>query len=276
MISFLRRLRGRPLGRAKNPENSKLTLSAADEMATIKAQGSPCLRLIPGGSGCSRLGGVPDMSSAWPRYEGRPLCCVAQLDLAEMRSAGGPAWLPDQGRLLFFYELEHAGWGLDPEDAGRAVVIYETGLPVEALEPDDLAEEARFPAYPITFVADVSYPTEERVSVDWNNLSPTESTLLSTAIEGMAPAAPMHQVGGYPQPVQDDQMELECQTATAGLRRLANKPGSVSDWRLLLQLDTDDDAGMMWCDVGSLYFWVREQDARDGDFSAAWMILQSS
>jgi uncharacterized protein YwqG len=43
---------------------------------------------------------------------------------------------------------------------------------------------------------------------------------------------------------------------------------------LLLQLDTDDDAGMMWCDVGSLYFWIREQDARAGDFSKIWMILQ--
>jgi len=71
-------------------------------------------------------------------------------------------------------------------------------------------------------------------------------------------------------------MEMERQTATTGLRRSANKLGNVTDWRLLLQLDTDDDAGMMWCDVGSLYFWVREQDARAGDFSAAWMILQSN
>jgi len=41
-------------------------------------------------------------------------------------------------------------------------------------------------------------------------------------------------------------MELECQTATSELRRLANKLGTAKDWRLLLQLDTDDDAGMMW------------------------------
>ena len=49
----------------------------------------------------------------------------------------------------------------------------------------------------------------------------------------------------------------------------------VDEWRLLLQVDSDDDAGMMWCDVGQLYFWVREVDARAGDFSRTWTILQS-
>ena len=36
----------------------------------------------------------------------------------------------------------------------------------------------------------------------------------------------------------------------------------VGKWRLLLQLDSDDDAGMMWGDEGTLYFWVPEADAR--------------
>ncbi len=46
------------------------------------------------------------------------------------------------------------------------------------------------------------------------------------------------------------------------------------EWKLLLQLDTDDDTGWMWGDVGTLYFWVRESDARRRDFNKVWMVFQ--
>jgi uncharacterized protein YwqG len=44
----------------------------------------------------------------------------------------------------------------------------------------------------------------------------------------------------------------------------------------LLQLDTDDDAGIMWGDCGMLYFWVRAEEAAIGDFRNPWLILQCS
>lgn len=68
-------------------------------------------------------------------------------------------------------------------------------------------------------------------------------------------------------------MEAECQAIA---QRLGQQDGEASDWRLLLQLDSDADADMMWVDVGSLYFWIWEQDARAGDFSKVWRILQSN
>jgi len=210
------------------------------------------------------------MVSAWPRYDGHPLCCVAQLDLAEVRAANGPEWLPDHGRLLFFYELESGAWGLYAKDAGSAIVIHETGSPVSATEPDDLPDEAKFPAYPVSLVRGISYPTEERLQIDWGGLDTASAQALEAALLDLAPAAPVHQIGGYPCPVQSDSMEAECHDIA---RRLGH-PSDEADWRLLLQLDTDYDAGMMWGDVGSLYFWIREQEARTGDFSRIWMILQ--
>ena len=30
----------------------------------------------------------------------------------------------------------------------------------------------------------------------------------------------------------------------------------------------------LWGDVGTVYFWVRESDARRGDFSKVWMVFQ--
>ncbi len=95
----------------------------------------------------------------------------------------------------------------------------------------------------------------------------------------------MHQLLGHPAPIQNE-MRLECQLVSHGLycgdarggrdpRAKELAPGAA-DWRLLLQVDTDDDAGMMWGDCGRLYFWIREDDLRDCAFENAWMILQCS
>lgn len=248
-----------------------------DRVAAIieetKARATSCLRLIPGGDGSSRLGGAPDMKGEWPRYHGRPLSFVAQLDAATMCAAGGPDWLPQDGRLLFFYELEHGGWGLESGDAGCFAVRHETGSASPALEPADLPDGARFPAYPVSFVAAPSYPDQGRLQIDWRKVSKAEYRALEAALEALAPPEPAHQVGGYPGPIQADEMERECQVIFGG-KQGAEVEAGAADWRLLLQLDTDDGPSMMWGDTGRLYFWVREQDARSGDFSKSWMILQ--
>ena len=248
-------------------------------VAQLQALAQPCVRISAGGAGNSRLGGVPDLATPWPHYERRPLSCIAQLDLAELRAAGGPEWLPDDGRLMFFYELEHGSWGLAAQDAGSSVVIYEVGDPKPAAEPTDLDEDAKFPAYPVKFSPATSLPSEERLELDWRGMTKAENLAVEAAIEALQPSEPVHQVGGFPRPVQADEMEEQCQQVTQGLDRegatlKTDERISSTDWRLLLQVDTDNDAGMMWGDTGMLYFWIREQDARARDFSKVWMILQ--
>lgn len=248
-------------------------------VARLQTLAQPCVRISSGGSGNSRLGGVPDLAGPWPRYEGRPLSCVAQLDLAELRAADGPDWLPDNGRLMFFYELEHGSWGMEAKDAGSAAVVYEVGEPKPAVEPADLGEGEKFRGHPVQFSPAVSLPSEDRLGLDWRGMTKAERLAVQAAVEALQPTEPVHQVGGFPRPVQADDMEAQCQQVTQGLdrRRTGPKPngGTFSaDWRLLLQVDTDNDAGMMWGDTGMLYFWIREQDARARDFSKIWMILQ--
>jgi uncharacterized protein YwqG len=95
---------------------------------------------------------------------------------------------------------------------------------------------------------------------------------------------PHHQVWGFPDPIQGDEMELECQLVSHGLycgdssgylsREAAPLKDGARDWRLLLQIDTDEELGVMWGDGGILYFWIREEDARAGRFDQAWAVLQ--
>lgn len=284
MVSFW----GRLLARLQRPAVAKAPLEpsarVASLLAEMRARSLPCLRLIPGGDGRSHLGGSPILTGPWPRYAGRPLSLVAQLDLAEMQAAGGgPDWLPKEGRLLFFYELEHSGWGFDPKDAGCAVVRWEAGPGQPAAEPDDLPADMRLDPYPVGFVADVSAPSDERLGLDWNTLTPAEEAELEAAVQALGPADPAHQVGGYPGQIQWDQMEMQCQLASNGVylgkgaaqgARVDELRPGAADWRLLLQIDTDEEAELMWGDTGRLYFWIREQDARAADFSRVWAILQ--
>jgi uncharacterized protein YwqG len=48
----------------------------------------------------------------------------------------------------------------------------------------------------------------------------------------------------------------------------------AADRILLWQIDTDDSAGWMWGDVGTMYFWIRRQDLAAGEFGKTWMIIQ--
>jgi uncharacterized protein YwqG len=51
------------------------------------------------------------------------------------------------------------------------------------------------------------------------------------------------------------------------------KAGSM-DWHLLLQVDSEQAAGMMWGDVGRLYYWIRSKDLKAGNFDNVWLVLQ--
>ncbi len=100
---------------------------------------------------------------------------------------------------------------------------------------------------------------------------------------------PIHRLLGKPEIIQNP-MEKECQMVTNGIpwgttewftdpemrkRGEALLESAPDEWRLLLQVDSDFDADMMWGDIGRLYFWIRDEDLKKRDFSRCWMILQN-
>ena len=92
-----------------------------------------------------------------------------------------------------------------------------------------------------------------------------------------------HQLLGYSGNIQGE-MELECQLVTNGVYtgdregyqnpRVQTLREGAKDWMLLLQVDSDDEPGMMWGDLGRLYFWIRRQDLKARNFDNTWCILQ--
>ena len=51
------------------------------------------------------------------------------------------------------------------------------------------------------------------------------------------------------------------------------KPG-VKDWELLFQMDSDDNADMMWGDLGTLYFVIKKDDLAARRFDRIWFSWQ--
>jgi uncharacterized protein YwqG len=92
---------------------------------------------------------------------------------------------------------------------------------------------------------------------------------------------PVHRLGGVPHEIQNP-MEAECELVRRGedphalpYARQEEVAGEAkARWRLLLQVDSDDAAGLMWGDAGMLYYWIRDDDLAARRFDRAWCVMQ--
>ena len=241
--------------------------------------------------GQSRIGGQPDLPPhfQWPRFGGQELAFIAQLDLAELAAQPSVLPLPKQGYLAFFYDCEQQPWGFAPKDLGSARAFYFPGPASSLIRtelPDDVSESGRFQCCALKYTLDHNLPDAWSAHYD-PELSEDEKTLLFNYHEALCDESntPRHRLGGHADCVQNP-MELECQLVTNGIycgdasgyedpQSKILAPGAL-DWRLLLQVDTDDDAGFLWGDCGTIYYWLREEDMRACEFDMCWLILQCS
>jgi uncharacterized protein YwqG len=238
--------------------------------------------------GQSRLGGEPDLPAQfkWPVYAGKPLAFVAQLNLEAAARVLSTAPLPKHGHLWFFYAANQQNWGFDPKDRGSSVVHYEASAPlVRRPLPRELPAEGRFQPCAIAMSSYVDIPSLED---ERNPLMGSDDDTFDSYVEVQDKlAAPSsgaaHKLLGHAQTIQGA-MELESALASGGIyvgdargykdRRAAKLAKSQYDWHLLLQIDSDEDAGMMWGDSGRIYYWLREQDLLERRFDKSWLVLQ--
>ena len=257
--------------------------------AAIQARSRPSLRLTatkPSARPVSRLGGRPNLPKniRWPLWQNKqPLSFIAQLDLSALPPVRGLP-LPRSGSLFFFYDADTQPWGFDPNDKGCAQVIYHASpLGANRLRTPhrDLDEEARFKGIALAAAPEISLPghncgflrelgaTEEEFQAYWKLIDPL--------------AGPVHRIGGVADEIQGD-LRLEAQLVSHGIncggpdgyqegRRRGLETGAA-DWLLLLQVDSEDRAGMMWGDGGRIYFMVRKDDLQRRRFENAQLILQ--
>ena len=231
----------------------------------------------------SKIGGQPHLSKVqgWPKNElGKSLSFIGQLNLEEVSKFDKSGLLPMQGLLSFFYCADQEAWGFDPKDKQRFKVLY-SDKDSELIKydfPADLEQHSIYNSNQIIFTSSLSLPTWEQDSIE-GLIQNDDSDNYMEASSGTK-----NQILGYANCVQGT-MELECQLVTNGLycgnetgfedpRRKELEAGK-DDWVLLLQIDSEDDkTGMMWGDLGRIYYWIRKQDLKNRDFQKTWCVLQ--
>jgi uncharacterized protein YwqG len=233
----------------------------------------PSIRLIVGEQSeqpVTRLGGTPNMPAdiAWPtRRSGDPHSFLAQVDLAGLEICDGLP-LPRSGSLFFFCDAEYLPEGSDPRDVNDGIkVVYSlTSLSDNGLRtpPPGLNTEYIFKSFSLKPTLDFTAPAQDVWEIECLHLSEAESYAYGELFAQVyASDGSVHRIGGHPNLVQYGQLEF---TGDAG----------APDWRLLLQLDSENDTGMMWGDQGRLYFMIRERDLKSLSFEKAWMDWQCS
>ncbi|PCC75836.1 Uncharacterized protein YwqG [Nannocystis exedens] len=252
--------------------------------------------------GQTRLGGAPDLPPdlPWPEVDGVPLTFVAQFDLAELAGRAAARELPAHGLLSFFYAPI-------PPDGARAHpvrVLHFTDLdalvrrPVPAdVEPlaaydIDAADELQYPCVDSYFFYESLLPEERILAVHRRRQQGKGGELIPfDRLEGFIAESdelrdyerPFHRLLGHPASIQGDPyLDVEIDTRPQGwdgwvdgtpealeLRRRALR------WRLLLQIDAQEDDGLLLNqDGGFFYFWIPADALAVHDWSQARGALQ--
>ncbi|MCK4342070.1 MAG: DUF1963 domain-containing protein [Phycisphaerae bacterium] len=261
--------------------------------------------------GASRIGGQPDLPSdwQWPTWNGRALDFLAQIRLADVASLDDEHLLPATGWLYIFYDVKKAEQlseeevGFNPSCwsvlhyAGDEHLLVRIRPPFKRKDCDADSTEnyRRFGGY---------RPCALEFAPDWMT-PPASSTLFALSLAEEEDNAyselaerPLlysethmgkrrsggHRLLGHPNPVQDA-VELACEIQSRARGRqewgelinICHKPeiiAAASRWRLLLQLDSDSNAEMIWGDVGALYFMMPHESLMKRAWDDAQLVLQ--
>lgn len=235
-----------------------------------------------------RLGGLPGLPAGqeWPVWEGHgPLSFIASVDLGELPHGSLDIDLPADGTLAFFYFDGQADDGAAqvyadrPESRAGARVVY---VPADAAVaerpvPPGLTAYAEVPlvAWAETTAPYLWHPLVYREFGPMDDEHPLWDEDFKEALWDLGESR--HRIGGHADPVQD---EVETEVAHGALGCPPWNDPRINEealrWLPLAQFDSDDDAGMMWGDGGSLYWLIRPEDLAARRFDRAMFTWQCS
>jgi uncharacterized protein YwqG len=231
--------------------------------------------------GQTKIGGRPDLPKEieWPKQNnGKHLAFLAQINLNEVDNI--ELTLPDQGIIYFFYSEDQEFWGYSKENANDFRVMH--SINTKELERREIPttlttlKNGMYQPCKVEYTNSYSLPNWEHefVSEQFKDMDNDPYIDISSSGEYIT------KLGGHSINVQGT-MEYECEMVDRGYDWNSVPPSekdhikeSQYRWQLLFQLDSENEAQMMWGDVGKLYFWIKEEDLKSRRFDKTWLMLQ--
>jgi len=259
--------------------------------------------------GSSRLGGEPDTrpGKRWPSWQDSPMAFVAQVNLADIAAYDEEGHLPHSGLLSFFCAVDGTGAGVmqAPGDPLSWMVSYfddDLGTLIRLPPPTELPERLHFPACHASFSPEPTLPDVESREIVGLGLSEPERhayiNVQTGADVGYLSAMNHHLLGfpyclggspfivgylkahGIPNPyttiegrslnlqeLQDKREELQDQWRSL-------QHNAESEWRLLLQVYSNEEAEMDWGGGGVLHFCIPKEALSGRNFDRSWVEMQ--
>lgn len=234
----------------------------------------------------SKFGGNPTVEKDkffWPENNGKPMTFLAQFDLTELAAKFNFEWLPKCGVLLFFYDTHKMYWGFETEHKSGWKVIYYENPTATAVVPHNTDKNSIVTETFISFEYTDVLPPWDSEEVESLQLNEDESDAYCELLYD-GDSQPSHQIGGYASPIQSNCMQEQAQLTSHGIStggkydgkdpKVIELQSGIVGWKLLFQMDSDDDLNVMWGDLGKIYFWVEASKSKDGNFDDSWLILQ--
>jgi hypothetical protein len=258
--------------------------------------------------GATKIGGQPDLplDTPWPEWRDAPLNLLAQIRLADIAAYDPDGELPHDGMLSFFFD--YTNWGKPGRDAegSLAMVLHiPEGEPLQRMAwPEKLPMRERYTPLAVTsFARELTAPESDGpfierfgYSLQWlywpDELLPEgsyEAAVIARRIgdlmtdideflhdtydsRGLA-----HRLLGYGYGIQggvEFGWHWQAKELVATVSELPTfSTIQEADWRLLLQVDSDEN-GMTWGDVGRIYYGLPRQALAARDFSQTIAELQ--
>ncbi len=261
----------------------------------------PAIRLRTTGEAChkigaTKLGGCPDLPAQinWPKNsaDGQYFSFLGQINLSEIKVFDELKLLPSHGILYFFFNLDSGDEGkvifsATAEDLESAILPHELATknktfwqkiffrkPIRRILKEStvkLEQEYNIPSWDALSLERIYQETK----TDIKPIDAFDEAIFDAKYEdGESETTSNHHLLGPYQGIQHESHELNFVQIKDFQQPSLAEINQALAWKLLLQIDSDDQLELIWGDWGRVYFFILAEDLKNLNFDRVKIIAE--